>query len=59
MIIKSFEISKINKTKNKFFLFYGENEGFKNETIKKTFVIDFQNEIYRYEEKAEVIFLIA
>tara|TARA_A100001011_G_C14274287_1_gene828410 strand:+ start:59 stop:1039 length:981 start_codon:yes stop_codon:yes gene_type:complete len=54
MIIKSFEISKINKTKNKFFLFYGENEGFKNETIKKTFVIDFQNEIYRYEEK-EVI----
>ncbi len=35
MIIKSFETNKLNIEKNKFFLFYGENEGFKNEIIKK------------------------
>ena len=34
MIIKSYEISKINFLKNNFYLFYGENEGFKNEIIK-------------------------
>ena len=34
MIIKSYEISKINFKKINFFLLYGENEGFKNEIIK-------------------------
>ena len=35
MIIKSFEISKINFNQNNFYLLYGENEGYKNEVIKK------------------------
>ncbi|MFL2898521.1 MAG: DNA polymerase III subunit delta [Candidatus Pelagibacter sp.] len=51
MIIKSFEINKLTNLKKKFFLFYGENEGFKNEIIKKKFEIKFEKEIYRYEEK--------
>ena len=33
MIIKSFEIDKIKKTQTKFFLLYGDNQGFKNEII--------------------------
>lgn len=35
MIIKSFELQKINFTKYKFLLFYGKNEGLKNEAINK------------------------
>ena len=35
MIIKSFEIDKINIKSNNFYLFYGENEGSKNEAIEK------------------------
>ncbi len=34
MIIKSFEISKINLGLNNLFLLYGKNEGFKNEVTK-------------------------
>ena len=37
MIIKSFELNKIDLRKNNFFLFYGENEGFKNQIIENTF----------------------
>ena len=36
MIIKSFELSKIDN-KNKFFLFYGENQGYKNQIIQEKF----------------------
>lgn len=36
MIVKSFEIKKI-KGKHKFFLFYGENQGFKNQLIDDEF----------------------
>ena len=31
MIIKSFEINKINLDLNKLYLFYGKNDGLKNE----------------------------
>ena len=48
MIIKSFEINKINLNLNKFFLFYGKNEGLKNELTKK---IIKKNKISNYEEK--------
>ena len=34
MIIKSFELKKINLKKNNIILFYGENEGYKNQEIK-------------------------
>lgn len=36
MIVKSFEINKINNS-HKIFLFYGENEGHKNEIIEDKF----------------------
>ena len=48
MIIKSFEISKININKKKFILFYGNNEGLKKETINQ--LIKNKNEIHTYEE---------
>ncbi len=51
MIIKSFELNKINLSKNSIFLLYGENEGFKNDIIKNCFYNKFSNNIYRYEEK--------
>ena len=34
MILKSFELTKIKLNNYKFYLFYGENEGLKDETIK-------------------------
>jgi DNA polymerase-3 subunit delta len=51
MIIKSFELSKINLKKNYFFLFYGSNEGLKEEVIKSLFEKNYPDKIYRYEEK--------
>ena len=34
MIVKNFEINKLNFNFNKIFLFHGKNEGLKNETIR-------------------------
>ncbi len=50
MIIKSFEVNKINHKEIKNFLFYGENTGLKKELIEKKFKNDFKNKIYNYEE---------
>ena len=50
MIIKSFEVNKINHKEIKNFLFYGENAGLKKELIEKKFKNDFKNKIYTYEE---------
>ena len=49
MIIKSFEINKINFDQNKLVLFYGKNEGFKNEATNN--LIKDKDEISKYEEK--------
>ena len=49
MIIKSFEINKIELDKNKFILLYGKNEGFKTEIINN--LLKNKKEIERYEEK--------
>ena len=51
MIIKAFELNKLNINKYNFYLFYGENEGFKNETIKNNFESLYKNQTYKYEEK--------
>ena len=51
MIYKAFEINKINFKKYNLFLLYGENEGYKNEIIKNTFEKNYQNKIYKYDEK--------
>ena len=35
MILKSFELNKLKLDNYNFYLFYGDNEGLKEETIKK------------------------
>ena len=49
MIIKFFETNKINLDLNKLILFYGQNEGYKNEVINNLF--NKNNQIYVYDEK--------
>ena len=51
MILKSFELNKIKLNNYKFYLFYGENEGLKEETIKNLFERSYRDKIHRYEEK--------
>ena len=49
MIVKAFELNRINLKKNKFFLFYGRNEGLKNESLDQ--LIKDKEKISNYEEK--------
>ena len=42
MILKSFEIEKIKIKDKKFFLFYGENQGHKNQIIKDKFEMNLK-----------------
>ena len=51
MILKSFELDKIDINKNKYFLFYGDNSGLINETLSQNFIKKFKENIYKYEEK--------
>ena len=50
MIIKHYEIDKIDLKKNSLFLLYGENQGLKNELIKKKFYRNYSKKTYVYEE---------
>ena len=63
MILKSFELNKIKLDNYKFYLFYGGNEGLKEENIKNLFEKNYKDKIHRYEEKEILddinIFLIA
>ena len=49
MILKSYETKKINLDKNKFLLFYGKNNGLKNEIIEN--LVRNKSSISYYEEK--------
>ena len=49
MILKSYEINRINLEQNKFILFYGKNEGFKNEATNV--LIEHKSQTNKYEEK--------
>ena len=49
MIIKNFEINKLDFNLNKIFLLYGKNEGLKKETIKS--IIKNKENLNFYEEK--------
>lgn len=49
MIIKSFELTKINTNNHKMILFYGKNEGFKNEAI--SLILKEKENILKYDEK--------
>ena len=51
MIIKTFELGRKDLLLSNLFLFYGENEGFKNQIIKNNFLERYKNNIHRYEEK--------
>ena len=48
MIIKSYELNKLDLKLNKILLFYGNNEGLKNESID--FLLKNRNKAYVYEE---------
>ena len=54
MIIKAFEHQKIKSISSKIFLFYGENDGYKNQAINDIFISNFEGDIERFEEN-EVI----
>jgi DNA polymerase III subunit delta len=49
MILKSYDLEKINLNINKLTLFYGKNEGFKNEAINT--LLKNKKEIINYDEK--------
>ena len=51
MILKSFELNKLKLNDYNFYLFYGANEGLKEENIKNLFEKNYIDKIYRYEEK--------
>ena len=50
MIIKNFELEKLKSTKVKKILFYGENEGYKNQIINNFFITKFSENFEKYEE---------
>ena len=50
MIIKTFELQKLKATKAKKFLFYGENDGYKNQIINEYFMKKFKKNTNRYDE---------
>ena len=49
MILKSYELKKSNLSLKKIFLFYGKNEGLKNEILD--ILVKDKNKISSYEEK--------
>ena len=50
MIIKTFELQKLKATKAKKFLFYGENDGYKDQIINEYFLKKFNNNANKYDE---------
>ena len=50
MIIKSFNLKDLKESKSNFFLFYGENEGQKDEVIYNIFLKNFKGEVVKYDE---------
>ena len=50
MIVKNFEIDKLKNLSQNIFLFYGENQGYKDQIINKYFIKNFKNNIDRFEE---------
>ena len=50
MILKSFEINKLNIDKNNLVLFHGENEGAKNEAISNIILNNKNKTVSKYDE---------
>ena len=51
MIIKVKEFNKNNISNSNIFLFYGLNEGLKNELLNNFFLSNFKGSVFRYEER--------
>ena len=51
MILKIYELNKINIEKNNLFLFYGKNEGLKKEKINEIVFKKKESKLFKYEEK--------
>ena len=51
MIIKSFELDKLNLIKSNLHLIYGNNEGIKEDIINKYYVNNFDGDVLKYEEQ--------
>ena len=50
MIVKSFHLSNVNVYDFNYYLFYGENEGYKNELINEIFKKKIKGDMFNYEE---------
>jgi len=50
MIVKSFHLSNVNVYDCNYYLFYGENEGHKNELINEIFKKKIKGDMFNYEE---------
>ena len=50
MIIKSFNLNDLKKKNSNLFLFYGENEGHKDQVINDYFLNSFEGEVLKYDE---------
>ena len=50
MIVKSYEVGKIDISKYKIYLFYGKNEGLQIDLINQYFLNKFTGQINKYEE---------
>ena len=55
MIIKSFEIGKIDISKFNFFLIYGKNDGLQNQIINNHLINNFDGQIDKYEENEFIV----
>ena len=51
MIIKNFDIKRLKSHKSSIYLFYGDNEGNKEKTVKNIFLDKFTGTIEKYDEK--------
>ena len=50
MIIKFFNLNDLKESKSNFFLFYGENEGQKDDAIYNIFLKNLKGEVVKYDE---------
>jgi len=50
MILKNFELNKLDANKFNLFLLHGKNEGFQNDIIENYFLKNFVGEINKYDE---------
>ena len=51
MIFKSFKLDELKNSNAIFYLFYGENEGQKDDAISGSFLDNFKGEVIKYDEK--------